>query len=141
MTARANDEPFQFLGRSDVPFPSEPSASTLETFANRYPQRHYTIRFQAPDFTSLCPVTGQPDFAKIEISYIAGDLCLESKSLKFYLSAFRNTRSFNEEIVNRMLDDLIAACQPRQMTVRGEFAPRGGISLTVEASHPKPAAI
>ena len=137
MTAGANDEKFQLLGRSDVLFPSEPSATILEVFTNRYPQRDYTIRFQAPDFTSLCPVTGQPDFAKIEVWYVADELCLESKSLKFYLSAFRNTRSFNEEIVNRILDDLVAACHPRQMTVRGEFAPRGGISLTVEATHSK----
>lgn len=141
MNARTNHDGLNLLGRSDVPFPTEPSSTILETFANRSPQRDYTIRFEAPDFTSLCPVTGQPDFARIGISYVADELCIESKSLKFYLSAFRNTRSFNEEVVNRILDDLVAACRPRRMTVCGEFAPRGGISLTVEASYPEPSAI
>jgi 7-cyano-7-deazaguanine reductase len=136
MTARTKHKRLSLLGRSDAAFPSEPSRAIIETFPNRYPERDYTIRFEALDFTSLCPVTGQPDFARIEISYVADRLCIESKSLKFYLSAFRNTRSFNEEVVNRILEDLFAACVPRQMTVRGEFAPRGGISLTIEASHP-----
>jgi 7-cyano-7-deazaguanine reductase len=140
MNRRAKQEKLTLLGRSDAQFPAEPSSSILETFRNRFPHRDYLIRFEAPDFTSLCPVTGHPDFARIEISYIADEHCLESKSLKFYLSAFRNTRSFNEEVVNRILDDLVAACHPRRMTVRGQFAPRGGISLTVEATEPKPPA-
>jgi 7-cyano-7-deazaguanine reductase len=88
------------------------------------------------EFTSLCPVTGQPDFGRIEIRYVPDKLCVESKSLKFYLTGYRNTRSFNEEVLNRILDDLVSACRPRRMRVRGEFAARGGISLTVEATHP-----
>jgi 7-cyano-7-deazaguanine reductase len=84
----------------------------------------------------MCPVTGQPDFAKITIDYVPDKLCIESKSLKFYLSSYRNTRSFNEEIVNRILEDLITACRPRQAIVYGEFAARGGISVSVDARYP-----
>jgi 7-cyano-7-deazaguanine reductase len=123
------------LGRSEAKLPAAPTSATLETFPNRYPQRDYLIRFDVDDFTSLCPITGQPDFATIEVEYVAEKLCIETKSLKFYLASFRNYRSFNEEVANRILDDLVAACSPRQMTVRGEFASRGGISVSVEASH------
>ncbi len=119
-------------------FPEEPSQSILETFANRYPQRDYVIRFECQDFTSLCPITGQPDFAHLEIEYVADERCIETKSLKYYLAAYRNSRAFNEEVANRILDDLVAACAPRRMKVCGQFASRGGISLTVEATHEKP---
>lgn len=108
----------------------------METFPNRSPNRDYWIQLDCPEFTSLCPVTGQPDFAQLEIHYIPGDRCVETKSLKFYLASFRNHPSFNEEVVNRILDDLVAACEPRRMTVTGSFGSRGGISLTVVASHP-----
>jgi 7-cyano-7-deazaguanine reductase len=84
----------------------------------------------------MCPVTGQPDFAAIRIDYVPDKLCIETKSLKFYLASFRNTRSFNEEIVNRILDDIIKACSPRRAIVHGKFAARGGISVTVDASFP-----
>ncbi len=124
------------LGHSAGGIPSEPSAATLETFSNLYAQRDYWIRFESFDFTSLCPVTGQPDFASITIDYVPDVKCIETKSLKFYLSSFRNTRSFNEEVVNRILEDLLAACAPRQLVVHGEFAARGGIGVTVEAAHP-----
>lgn len=127
---------FKLLGQSAPAFPDAPAASTLETFANRYPARGYRVRFETEDFTSLCPITGQPDFARITIDYVPDALCLETKSLKFYLASFRGTRSFNEEVVNRILEDLIAACQPREIFVHGEFAPRGGIRLSVEAFHP-----
>ena len=124
------------LGRSVSPIPSSPTAATLETFANRYPQRDYWIRFESLDFTSLCPVTGQPDFSRITVDYIPDGRCIETKSFKFYLSSFRNVRSFNEEVVNRILEDLVAACAPRCIWVHGEFAPRGGIGVTVEAFSP-----
>ncbi len=124
------------LGKSVSTIPDAPASATLETFANRFPQRDYWIRFASADFTSLCPVTGQPDYASITVDYVPDKRCIETKSYKFYLASFRNTRSFNEEIVNRILEDLVAACAPRQLWVRGEFAARGGISLTVEACHP-----
>ena len=124
------------LGRNVSPIPTAPIAATLETFQNVYPQRDYWIRFESLDFTSLCPVTGQPDFARITVDYVPDALCIETKSFKFYLSSFRNTRSFNEEVVNRILEDLVSACAPREIWVHGEFAPRGGIGVTVEAFHP-----
>jgi 7-cyano-7-deazaguanine reductase len=130
----AKREP-KLLGKTAI-FPSAPAVSTLDTFRNAHPQRDYWIRFESHDFTSLCPVTGQPDFARITIDYVPGELCIETKSLKYYLASFRNTRSFNEQVVNRILDDLVAACAPREMTVNGEFAARGGIALSVRAAHP-----
>ena len=125
----------KLLGSSGAPFPETPAAEILETFENRYPHRDYVIRFECADFTSLCPITGQPDFAKLQIEYVADRLCIETKSLKFYLASYRNSRSFNEEVANRILDDLVAVCAPRRMTVHGEFASRGGISVTVVATH------
>jgi 7-cyano-7-deazaguanine reductase len=124
------------LGKSVSTIPAEPAVATLETFENRFPQRDYWIRFETADFTSLCPVTGQPDYASITVDYVPDKRCIETKSYKFYLASFRNSRSFNEEIVNRILEDLVAACAPRQIFVRGEFASRGGVSLSVEAFHP-----
>jgi 7-cyano-7-deazaguanine reductase len=123
------------LGRSELRLPASPDEARLETFPNRPPGRHYTIHLSAPDFASLCPVTGQPDSAHIEILYIPDTLCVETKSLKFYLASYRNHASFNESIVNRILDDLVTAAAPRQALVRGRFAPRGGIQLTCEARH------
>ncbi len=123
------------LGRSEANLPSAPSADILETFENRYPHRDYLIRFDAEDFTSLCPITKQPDFATLQIEYVAGRRCIETKSLKFYLASYRNCAAFNEEVANRILDDLVKACAPRRMTVLGRFASRGGIQVSVEASH------
>ena len=124
------------LGRSEHRLPGSPDEAALETFPNRTPGRNYTIHLSQPDFSSLCPVTGQPDAAHIEIYYIPDQLCVETKSLKFYLASYRNHASFNEVIVNRILDDLVKACAPRQAVVRGRFAPRGGIQLTCEARFP-----
>ena len=123
------------LGQPVSRYPSAPSAKTIETFENQYANRRYLIKFECADFTSLCPVTGQPDFAKITIEYVPGDRCIETKSLKFYLASYRNTPSFNEEIVNRILDDVVAACSPQEALVYGEFAARGGISLSAEAQY------
>jgi len=134
---KAKYESLTLLGRPASPYPSAPSAKTIETFQNDYPDRRYQVRFESEDFTSLCPITGQPDFAKITIDYVPSARCIETKSLKFYLASYRNTRSFNEEIVNRILDDIVAACSPREASVYGEFAPRGGISLSVEARYPE----
>lgn len=125
------------LGHNVKNVPKKPNLAKLETFKNQYSGRNYEISIDCPDFTSLCPVTGQPDFAQIVIVYVPDKLCVETKSLKLYLNAFRNEPSFNEEIVNRVLDDLVAAVSPRSMTVVGEFAPRGGISLKITAQHPQ----
>ena len=117
-------------------YPNSPDEAELETFMNAYPQRDYVIQFACPEFTSLCPITGQPDFARIDIEYIADQRCIESKSLKFYLFSFRNHGSFGEQIVNRILDDLMASCSPRWARITGSFTPRGGIGLKVVAEHP-----
>ena len=124
------------LGDSKQGIPELPDKKNLEAFGNQFSKRDYSIHIDCPDFTSLCPVTGQPDFANIIINYIPDGLCVETKSLKLYLAAFRNTPSFNEEIVNRILDDLLDIINPRRMQVTGKFASRGGISLTIEANYP-----
>ena len=107
----------------------------IETFENPHPKRDYTIRHVAPEFTSVCPKTGQPDFGTIEIEYVADKVCIELKGLKFYLQSYRNTGVFYEDVVNRILDDLVEACRPRRMTVTGTFTPRGGIHSVVTAEY------
>ncbi|MDQ7783350.1 MAG: preQ(1) synthase [Desulfomonilaceae bacterium] len=126
------------LGAGPTSLPQKPEEAVLESFPNRYPKRDYTIEFTCPEFTSLCPLTKQPDFARIIITYIPDRKCLESKSLKFYLGSFRNVGMFHEEITNRILDDLVAACEPRWARVRGLMNPRGGISIEVTAEYGKP---
>ena len=125
------------LGKSKIKYPVSPDKAKLETFENKYPHRNYWISFDCPEFTSICPVTGQPDFGIITIRYIADKKCIESKSLKLYLFSFRNFATFHEEAVNRILDDIVRACNPRKASVSGEFLPRGGISINVEASYPE----
>jgi len=107
----------------------------IETFENPHPDRDYVIRHVAPEYTSLCPKTGQPDFGTIEIEYVAGGRCIELKSLKFYLQRYRNEGVFYEDVVNRILDDLVAACKPRRMKVTGKFTTRGGIHSIVTAEY------
>ena len=126
------------LKKSSTPCPDSPDKAKLESFPNIYSSRDYTVTFDCPEFTSLCPVTGQPDFAKISIAYIPDLNCIESKSLKLYLFSFRNTGMFHEEITNRILDDLVAACGPRWARVRGVMNARGGISIEVTAEYSKP---
>jgi len=125
------------LGKSKIKYPVSPDKAKLETFENKYPNRNYWISFDCPEFTSICPVTGQPDFGIITIRYIADKKCIESKSLKLYLFSFRNFATFHEEAVNKILDDIVKACKPRKASVTGEFLPRGGISISVEASYPE----
>jgi 7-cyano-7-deazaguanine reductase len=132
---KAKSARLTLLGRSEARVPTSPAEATLETFPNPA-RRNYRIHFETSDFTSLCPVTGQADFAKIEIDYTPDKLCIESKSLKFYLASFRNERGFNEAITNRILDDFIRACQPREANIIASFSARGGIALTVRASFP-----
>src|SRR4051812_8288704 len=123
------------LGRSESRVPASPEDARLETFPNPA-KRHYRIHFETDDFTSLCPVTGQADFARVEIDYVPDKVCVESKSLKFYLASYRNVRAFNEAVTNRILDDFVRACGPREAVVSAQFSARGGIALTVRAEYP-----
>jgi 7-cyano-7-deazaguanine reductase len=107
----------------------------LEIFDNPNPDRDYEIEFDCPEFTCLCPLTGQPDFAHFRITYVPGDKCVELKSLKLYLWSFRDEGAFHEKVTNQILDDLVAACNPRLMEVKGEWFVRGGITTVVTASH------
>ncbi|MBN2144149.1 MAG: NADPH-dependent 7-cyano-7-deazaguanine reductase QueF [Candidatus Aureabacteria bacterium] len=109
----------------------------LETFENPFPDRAYHITIEVPEFTSVCPKTGQPDFGTITIIYIPDCLCLELKSVKFYMQSYRNEGIFYERAVNEILNDLSVICRPRSMKVTGRFTPRGGITTTVEASFPE----
>jgi 7-cyano-7-deazaguanine reductase len=111
--------------------------SLLETFENQFPDRNYRIRICCPEFTSVCPKTGQPDFGKLTFDYIAAKLCVELKSLKVYLQAFRNEGIFYEHVTNSILDDFAAAVQPREVILTAEFTPRGGISSTIIARWPE----
>jgi 7-cyano-7-deazaguanine reductase len=123
------------LGRSEAKLPASPSEARLETFSNPAPGRNYRIHFETDDFTSVCPITGQPDFARIDIDYVPNRLCVESKSLKFYLASYRNERAFNEAVTNRILDDFLKACAPREAIVTAQFSARGGIALTVHVEY------
>ena len=110
----------------------------LETFPNPRPERDYEINMECPEFTCVCPRTGQPDFATIRIKYVPAKLCVELKSLKLYLWSYRDQGTFHETVVNKILDDLVQACQPKSMTVVGDFNVRGGIHTTVTATHDQP---
>ena len=119
-------------------FPTVAPASPLETFPNPRPEREFEIAINCPEFTSVCPKTGLPDFGEIHITYVPGDRCIELKSLKYYMIEFRNRGIFYEAVTNQILDDLVAACQPRRMTVVGDFSVRGGIKTVVTASYTRP---
>ena len=110
----------------------------LEAFPNKHPEHDYFVKFNCPEFTSLCPITGQPDFASITISYVPDTKLVESKSLKLYLFSFRNRGDFHEDCVNIIMNDLIALMQPKYIEVWGRFAPRGGISIDPYANWGKP---
>lgn len=112
---------------------SEPFRNILETFENQFPGRDYTIEIVCPEFTSVCPKTGQPDFGTLTFQYIPNARCVELKSLKLYLQQFRNAGIFYENVTNRILDDLVAAVEPRWMRLIAAFTPRGGIRTTITA--------
>jgi 7-cyano-7-deazaguanine reductase len=114
------------------------SSATLETFPNPQPNREYEIAIRCPEFTSVCPKTGLPDFGEIRITYVPDQLCIELKALKYYLVEFRNKGIFYEHVTNQILDDLVGACRPRRMTVIGDFSVRGGIKTEVTARYEKP---
>ena len=137
MASRSHDqtEQLQLLGGGRLPTPESPSASLLEAFPNRFPQRPYVIAISFPEYTSLCPVTGQPDFGTIVLEYIPDTLCVESKSLKLYLFAFRNHQSFMETTTNTILEDVCSVLSPCWCRVKGLFVPRGGTRINVYAEY------
>ena len=134
--SRKKHDGLTLLRKNESDYPASPDEARLEAFENPSRKRDYWINFDCPEFTSLCPVTGQPDFGHITMRYVPDKLCLESKSLKLYLFSFRNYGSFHEEVVNRVLDDIVRTVKPRKAVVKGEFNPRGGISITIEATYP-----
>ena len=117
------------LGNMKTKYPTDYAPEVLETFPNKHPDNDYFVKFNCPEFTSLCPITGQPDFAAIYISYIPGKLMVESKSLKLYLFSFRNHGDFHEDCVNIIMKDLIKLMNPKYIEVWGKFLPRGGLSI------------
>jgi 7-cyano-7-deazaguanine reductase len=126
-SARSRRTPDQPMSRAQTP--------TIETFPNPRPGRDYEIAIRCPEFTSVCPKTGLPDFGEIRITYVPGDRCIELKALKYYLIDFRNRGIFYEAVTNQILDDLVAVCAPRRMTVVGDFSVRGGIKTVVTATY------
>lgn len=131
------DENLRALGRT-TQYPTDYAPDVLETFENKHPGHDYWVRFNCPEFTSLCPITGQPDFAEIRISYIPDCRMVESKSLKLYLFSFRNHGGFHEDCVNVILKDLVRLMEPRYIEVTGLFTPRGGISIYPYANYGRP---
>jgi 7-cyano-7-deazaguanine reductase len=142
MKKRGTIDPSRFAGlsllkKNENRYPETPEEANLETFDNLYANRDYIVTFDCPEFTSLCPVTGQPDYGAIVIRYIPAKTCIESKSLKLHLFAYRNRNTFHEEVVNAILDTVVAACKPRWVEVTGKFRPRGGIAIEVRAESGK----
>lgn len=133
MTAQADLKDLTLLGQGAT----RPQRK-LETFPNRHPHRRYVVRLETDEFTAICPMTGQPDFATIRIEYIPNERVVESKSLKLYFWSFRNEGIFHEHVTNVILDDLVEALDPHWCKVTGEFAARGGIGITVTAEHTRP---
>ncbi len=112
--------------------------AVIEVVDNQYPDKEYTVNIEFPEFTCVCPKTGLPDFATIKIEYVPGKKLVELKSLKLYFVSYRNVGTFHEHVINKILDDFVAACQPRKASIIGEFGVRGGIKTTVSASYPNP---
>ena len=117
------------LGNQGTQYYSEYAPQVLESFDNKHPNRDYFVKFNCPEFTSLCPITGQPDFARIELVYIPNIKMIESKALKLYYFSFRNHGAFHEDVVNRIADDLFDVLKPKYLRIYGNFAPRGGIAI------------
>ena len=131
-------EGLSLLGSQHTSYPTDYDPSVLETFDNKHPGREYFVKFNCPEFTSLCPITGQPDFATIYISYVPRVKMVESKSLKLYLFSFRNHGDFHEDCVNIIMKDLVKLMQPKYIEVVGLFTPRGGISIYPYANYGQP---
>lgn len=126
------------LAQGERRYPESPDQAKVEVFRNSHSNRDYKIVFDCPEFTARCPITTQPDFGRITIEYVPNLWCIESKALKLYLFSFRNHGTFHEAAVNRILDDLVKACRPRNMQVQGSFNARGGISIVVTAAYAEP---
>jgi len=137
MSEDRKNEGLQSLGRK-TGYIFDYSPQVLETFSNKHADRDYWVRFNCPEFTTICPITGQPDFAEIRISYIPDQRMVESKSLKLYLFSFRNHGGFHEDTVNMILSDLIKLMDPKYIEVTGIFTPRGGISIYPYANYGRP---
>ncbi len=137
---RTNDElaGVTHLGEKQTSYASDYAPQLLETFENKHPDKDYWVKFNCPEFTSLCPLTGQPDFATITIAYVPERRMVESKSLKLYLFSFRNHGDFHEDVVNIILKDLVRLMEPRYIEVWGRFLPRGGISIDPYTNYGKP---
>ncbi|UOQ95561.1 preQ(1) synthase [Halobacillus shinanisalinarum] len=140
MTGRKDEDltDLSLLGNQGTAYSFEYNKEVLETFDNQHPNRDYFVKFNCPEFTTLCPKTGQPDFATIYISYIPDIKMVESKSLKLYLFSFRNHGDFHEDSVNTIMNDLIELMEPRYIEIWGKFTPRGGISIDPFCNHGKP---
>ena len=136
-TMDRKDEHLQQLGKS-TQYPDSYSPEMLETFENRHTENDYWVKFNCPEFTTLCPITGQPDYAEIKILYIPDKRMVESKSLKLYLFSFRNNGDFHEDCVNTIMKDLVKLMDPRYIEVLGLFTPRGGISIHPYANYGRP---
>lgn len=126
------------LGDQKVAYPTTYAPEILEAFPNKHPDNDYFVKFTCPEFTSLCPMTGQPDFANIYISYVPSEMMVESKSLKLYLFSFRNHGDFHEDCINIIMKDLIKLMDPKYIEVWGIFTPRGGIAIHPYANHGRP---
>lgn len=133
----SRNEKFEHLGKK-VDYPSTYNPAILEAVENHHPENNYWVKLNCPEFTSLCPITGQPDFATIYISYIPNHKIVESKSLKLYLFSYRNFGEFHEDCVNRIMSDLVAILDPRYIEVWGKFLPRGGISIDPYCNYAMP---
>ena len=140
MTGRTENErgTITLLGRNHTEYKSDYNPEVLETFPNKHPDNDYFVKFNCPEFTSLCPITGQPDFATVYISYIPDKIMVESKSLKLYLFSFRNHGDFHEDCMNIIMKDLVKLMDPRYIEVWGKFTPRGGISIDPYCNYGKP---
>ena len=134
----AEAEGLSLLGNKKTVYKSDYAPEVLETFQNKHPENDYFVKFNCPEFTSLCPITGQPDFATIYISYVPDIKMVESKSLKLYLFSFRNHGDFHEDCVNIIMNDLIRLMDPRYIEVWGKFTPRGGLSIDPYCTYGKP---
>ncbi len=138
MSQERKDENLSVLKNKGAEYPVTLAPEILETFINQHPEHDYFVKFNCPEFTSLCPITGQPDYATIYISYVPDERMVESKSLKLYLFSYRNHGSFHEDCVNRIMNDLIELMDPKYIEVWGKFSPRGGISIDPYANYGKP---